>query len=76
MTNCVPGNHLTCDSPWPCHADLTRLLNVGMRNVVEKASHCAWQIHYHIVFPVKYRRGLLDEAVVKIIMMTAKEIED
>ncbi|MEK7791822.1 MAG: IS200/IS605 family transposase [Pseudomonadota bacterium] len=33
-------------------------------------------MHYHIVFPVKYRRGLLDEAVVKIIMLTAKEIED
>jgi len=47
-----------------------------MRDVVEKASQCAWQIHYHIVFPVKYRRGLLDEAVVKIILMTAKEIED
>ena len=47
-----------------------------MRDVVEKASHCAWQIHYHIVFPVKYRRGLLDDAVVEIIMMTAKEIED
>ncbi len=47
-----------------------------MRDVVEKASHCVWQIHYHIVFPVKYRRGLLDDAVVKIIMMTAKAIED
>ncbi|PXX06711.1 transposase IS200 family protein [Nitrosomonas ureae] len=47
-----------------------------MRDVVEKARHCAWQIHYHIVFPVKYRRGLLDDAVVKIIMMTAKAIED
>lgn len=47
-----------------------------MRNVVEKASHCAWQIHYHIVFPVKYRRGLLDEAVIRIIMLTAKEIEE
>ncbi len=35
-----------------------------------------WQIHYHIVFPVKYRRGLSDDAVVEIIMMTAKEIED
>ncbi|TXI37109.1 MAG: IS200/IS605 family transposase, partial [Nitrosomonas sp.] len=46
-----------------------------MRDVVEKASHCAWQIHYHIVFPVKYRRGLLDEAVVRVIMLTAKEIE-
>ena len=47
-----------------------------MRDVVEKWSHCAWQIHYHVVFPVKYRRRLLDDAVVKIIMMTAKEIED
>ncbi|AEJ02420.1 transposase IS200-family protein [Nitrosomonas sp. Is79A3] len=47
-----------------------------MRDVVEKASHCVWQIHYHIVFPVKYRLGLLDDAVVKIIMMAAKEIED
>lgn len=47
-----------------------------MRDVVEKGSHCAWQIHYHVVFPVKYRRRLLDDAVVKIIMMTAKEIED
>ncbi len=47
-----------------------------MRDVVEKASHCAWQIHYHIVFPVKYRRGLLDEAVVKIIMLITKEIEE
>ena len=47
-----------------------------MRNVVEKASHCAWQIHYHIVFPVKYRRGLLDEAVIRIIMLTVKEIEE
>ena len=47
-----------------------------MQDVVEKASYCAWQIYYHIVFPVKYRRGLLDEAIVKIIMMTAKEIEE
>ncbi len=47
-----------------------------MRDVVEKANHCAWQIHYHILFPVKYRRGLLDEAVVRIIMLTAKEIEE
>ena len=47
-----------------------------MRDVVEKASHCAWQIHYHIVFPVKYRRRLLEEAVVKIIMLTAEEIEE
>ena len=47
-----------------------------MRDAVEKASHCAWQIHYHIVFPVKYRRGLLDDTVVNIIMSTAKGIEE
>jgi len=47
-----------------------------MRDVAEKAIHCAWQIHYHIVFTVKCRRGLLDKAVVKIIMQTAKEIEE
>ena len=47
-----------------------------MRDTVEKASHCAWQIHYHIVFPVKYRRDLLDEEVVRIIMLISKEIEE
>ena len=47
-----------------------------MQEVVEKASHCAWQIHYHIVFPVKYRPGLLDEVVIRIIMMTGKEVEE
>ena len=35
---------------------------------VEKGSHCAWQIHYHIVFPVKYRKALLSEEVVGIIV--------
>ena len=34
---------------------------------VRKGYHCAWQIHYHIVFPVKYRKVLLDSAVIKII---------
>ncbi|MEK7835063.1 MAG: IS200/IS605 family transposase [Pseudomonadota bacterium] len=43
---------------------------------VHKASHCAWQIHYHAVFPVKYRRGLLDEGVVEIITQTAMEIQE
>jgi len=38
---------------------------------VHKASHCAWQIHYHVVFPVKYRKSLLDEEVVQIITETA-----
>ena len=43
---------------------------------VNKGYHCAWQIHYHIVFPVKYRKSLLDEEVVKIIEETAKGIEE
>jgi putative transposase len=31
---------------------------------------------YHVVFPVKYRRGLLDEGVVEIITQTAMEIQE
>ena len=41
---------------------------------VRKGAHCAWQIHYHLVFPVKYRKALLDEAVTAIIEETAAEI--
>ena len=43
---------------------------------VKKGSHCAWQIHYHIVFPVKYRKSLLDDEVTKIIQETAIGIEE
>ena len=43
---------------------------------VRRGYHCAWQIHYHIVFPVKYRKSLLDEQVTKIIEETAKGIEE
>ena len=42
---------------------------------VNKRYHCAWQIHYHIVFPVKYRKALLDDEVVEIIKRTAVGIE-
>ena len=41
-----------------------------------KGHHCAWQIHYHIVFPVKYRKALLDDEVVRIILETAQGIEE
>ena len=27
--------------------------------LVKKASHCAYQTHYHLEFPVKYRKALL-----------------
>jgi len=36
-------------------------------NKVRKGYHCAWQVHYHIVFPVKYRKALLEEAVIQLI---------
>ncbi|MBI5747048.1 MAG: IS200/IS605 family transposase [Nitrospirae bacterium] len=42
---------------------------------VQKGYHCAWQIHYHIVFPVKYRKALLDREVVEIIRETAIGIQ-
>lgn len=41
---------------------------------VRKGYHCAWQIHYHIVFPVKYRKALLDSEVTNIIQETSEEI--
>lgn len=43
---------------------------------VRKGYHCAWQIHYHIVFPVKYRKSLLDEEVTRVIEETAGRIEE
>lgn len=43
---------------------------------VREGYHCAWQIHYHIVFSVKYRKALLDNAVVEIIRETARGIEE
>ena len=47
-----------------------------MEGEVQKGHHCAWQIHYHIVFPVKYRKALLDNEVVTIIVETAKGIAE
>ena len=43
---------------------------------VRKGYHCAWQIHYHIVFPVKYRKTLLDSEVTNIIQETAEGIAE
>ena len=43
---------------------------------VEKGYHCAYQIHYHIVFPVKYRKGLLRGDVVKVIKEVAAGLEE
>jgi len=49
---------------------------VKERFEVHKGNHCAWQIHYHIVFPVKYRKVLFDSDVVDIIKETAIGIQE
>ena len=41
---------------------------------VKKATHCAYQTHYHIVFPVKYRKSLLRGEVPAEIKQIAVEI--
>jgi putative transposase len=43
---------------------------------VYKGYHGAWHIHYHIVFPVKYRKVLLDTEVTTIIMENAEAITE
>ena len=45
-------------------------------DTVKRGYHCAWQIHYHIVFPVKYRKALLDDEVAQIIEETAQGISE
>lgn len=42
-------------------------------DAVRKGAHCAWKIHYRSVFPVQYRKSLLDEVVTMIIQETAAE---
>jgi putative transposase len=42
---------------------------------VTKSNHCAYDTHYHLVFPVKYRKALLDEAATACIAATLREIE-
>ena len=43
---------------------------------VQKGYHCAYQIHYHVVFPVKYRKGLLTEEIQRSLVEIAKGIEE
>jgi len=42
--------------------------------VIKKARHCVYQTHYHIVFPVKYRKGLLSKEVTTEIKTISKKI--
>lgn len=43
---------------------------------VRKAAHCAYQTHYHLVFPVKYRKALLSKAVEEAIVEISEEISE
>ncbi len=40
-----------------------------------KGYHCAYDTHYHIVFPVKYRKALLSDSVGREIKEISKELE-
>jgi putative transposase len=42
--------------------------------VVKKSWHCAYDIHYHFVFVVKYRKSLLDPEVVEHLKSVSQEI--
>lgn len=42
---------------------------------VTRSNHCVYDTHYHIVFPVKYRKSLLDPAATSSIASTLREIE-
>jgi len=42
---------------------------------VKKGYHCAYETHYHIVFPVKYRKALLSKEVETELCKITKEIE-
>ena len=41
---------------------------------LKRENHCAHDSHYHIVFPVKYRKALLNEEIVRFIKNTTIEI--
>ncbi len=43
---------------------------------VTKSNHQAYDAHYHVVFPVKYRKALLSEPIAKAIQETAGAISE
>ena len=49
---------------------------VEERERLYRGYHCVWQIHYHIVFLVKYRKMLLKKEVIEVIRETSKGIAE
>jgi putative transposase len=43
---------------------------------IKRSNHCAYSIHYHIVFPVKYRKALLEAPIVAALKLVTKELEE
>jgi len=43
---------------------------------VTRSNHCVYDAHYHVVFPVKYRKALLSEPVREAILAIAEGIEE
>ena len=46
-----------------------------MRMAIKKGAHSVYEIHYHLVMPVKYRKVLLGEKVEEHFVWVCKEIE-
>ena len=44
--------------------------------MTQKGYHCAYDTHYHIVFPVKYRKALLTDGVSTTIKDISKRLEE
>ena len=42
---------------------------------ITKSFHCAYDTHYHLVFPVKYRKALLNEEIAMAVKALTYEIE-
>lgn len=40
-----------------------------------RSNHCVYDTHYHVVFPVKYRKALLSTTVAAAVVEIAREIE-
>ena len=43
---------------------------------VTKSNHCVYDTHYHLVFPVKYRKALLSAEIVATLRQTMRGIEE
>ncbi len=43
---------------------------------VTRSNHCVYDTHYHVVFPVKYRKALLEPSLTQAIVVITKAIEE